>query len=945
MLMLKQSKKSFFLKALALLGMLLVTPIFLYTQLPNLELYQPFNPNHFIKQNPSSKSDVPIDKENLIKSYNKLPLTFEINKGQFDQQVKFFSPGKSYDLFLTGKEAVFALRAKSKKATNSIKMRFSNMNPSSAIQGIDELEAKSNYFIGNDPSKWRKDVSHYTKVEYQAVYPNIDLVYYGSPNQLEYDLLVHPGANPKDIKLNFEGVDTIKVEDSGDLLLKVGEIELRKHKPIVYQKALDGSQKIIDGNYLVSNQQEISFELGFYDTSSLLIIDPVFSYSTYLGGDSSDFINDVAIDNNGNVYIVGETLSMNFPTTPGSLQPTGETSAFITKLNPSGNALIYSTYIGGKNNNPDISSRIISIAVDKIGNAYITGIAPVGLPVTPGAFQKTPSGRGDAFITAISSTGNTLLYSTYLGGDEFDSARGVAVDLLGNTYVVGTTFSKNFPTLNAFQTNNAGGEGGTILQGDDAFIAKFNSLGNPIFSSYLGGSASEEGTAVSVDSDGSIYVIGSTASANFPTVNPLQSELWGGVNTFVAKINSSGSALIYSTYLGTLIDLGRDIVVDGMGNAYITVLASDGFPTTPGTFQPKSEMRNPVVAKISPTGDKLIYSTYVGSPNANLANTNIPNSIAVDSTGNAYVVGFTFANDFPTVDALQASLRGEVDGFVAKLNPTGSALIYSTYLGGNERDTISSIAVDSSGNAYVVGTTNSDNFPVLNAFQTMRQGSPAGLPFDGFVAKISDSTAIGDFALKVSPSRQVVSPGSSTSYTISAQGFAGFSQPINLTASVSPNDGNINLILSSNTLTTNSSVTLTANTSTVVPLGSFSVTIKGVFGNLIKTETVTLETQNTPDFSISFNPSTIMIARGKTTFATLNINRINGFSGNVAITPPNTSQIKVKITPPSQSTSGTNVNFNFKAKKATPIGNQQLTFSGRDDSGRVRTATLSLVVQ
>lgn len=988
--------------------------------------------------NPNNENNI----RDIAKAYNRLPLTFEANEGQVNKNVKFFSHGKNYDLFLTQKEAVFSLKSMDKTSKNVIKMKLSNMNSSTKIEAIDELQTKSNYLVGDNPSDWHTDIPHYAKVKYQEVYPNIDLIYYSNSEQLEYDLILYPGANPKDIKVQFDGVDKIKVEDNGDLLLKSGDNELRKYKPVIYQEDVNGTKKVINGSYVVNEQEEVSFYLDSYDQSKPLVIDPAFAYSTYLGGSLNDFGLDITVDKENNVYVTGLAGSTDFPITQGSLQPSSGGTAFVSKLNSSGNGVIYSTYIGGKNSGATSSS----IVVDDAENVYITGNAGDGFPTTVGAFQKSCGGFLDAFVAVINPKGNSLLYSTYLGGSNQDSGSSIAVDLANNIYVTGFTNSTNFPTLNAFQPNNLGGMNEFGLLGQDAFVTKINQSGNVVYSTYLGGNGADEGRGIAVNSSGEACVVGATTSKNFPTANPLQSAFIGNLNVFVTKLTSTGSSLIYSTYLGSNIVAGNDIALDTTGNAYITGIGA-GIPTTPGAFQSNQTSSGAYISKISPLGDKLIYSTYVAGRNG----TNGSTSIAVDTNGNAYITGFTVANDFPVVNALQKSLAGGSDAFVAKLNSMGSALIYSTYLGGTgDENTFQKggIAVDLSGNAYVTGSTTSTDFPVVNPFQALRKGSMDGFLSDVFVTKVSDSSSVGDFSLKIDPTETIVKPGASVNFTITAQGSNGFSQPIqlnsnvspsnnnifptlsstqitpnntailtiNLTptvpnsafnvsitgtagqivrtvsaklvvmssdvdfsivaepkiqdvsvgastsyvisaqrstgfdqpiildATVSPNDDNIKLNFSSNALIPNNSVTLTATTTSSVSPGTFSVSITGKFGDIIRTENVVLNVKNSPDFSLSFDPPSLMVERGKTVFSTININRINGFSGNVTVAPRGQG-LKVKITPSSQSTTGTKAQFTFKVKKNAPTDlTEFLTFFGRDDSGRVRNATFKLVI-
>jgi hypothetical protein len=393
-------------------------------------------------------------------------------------------------------------------------------------------------------------------------------------------------------------------------------------------------------------------------------------YSTYLGGSGGSIAYAIAVDAAGNASVTGQTYAADFPTTPGAFQTTchgcvGEplfSDAFVTRLNPTGSALVYSTFLGGGNN--DTGS---GIAVDKVGNVYVTGQTfSAEFPTTPGAFQTKCGSCGDisdAFVTKLNVTGSALVYSTFLGGSNYDFGNGIAVNAAGNAYVTGLTYSIDFPTTpSVFQTTCGGGCAGGWY---DAFVTQVNPAGSAlIYSTYLGGSSGDDGAAIAVDRSGNAYVTGFTKSTDFPTMTPLQSVLRGTNDAFVTKINSSGSALLYSTYLG--------------GSA-------DDFGT----------------------------------------------GIAVDTYGSAYVTGYTTSTNFPTVKPLQATNGGLSDAFVVKLNPLGSHFAYSTYLGGSGDDHGYGIA-QHAGNAYVIGMTASTNFPTKAPLQRANGGHP-----DAFVSKIS----------------------------------------------------------------------------------------------------------------------------------------------------------------------------------------------------------------
>jgi uncharacterized protein (TIGR03437 family) len=761
-----------------------------------------------------------------VESYGKLPLSFEANRGQTDPEVKFLTRGGGYNLFLTSTEAVLNLKKpgvrkgpqiggppdtggippispialssaksvdeKSEKGA-VLRMKLVGANPSPQVAGAEELPGKSNYFIGNDPAKWRTNVPTYAKVKYEDVYPGIDLVYYGNQRQLEYDFVVSPGADPRSIRLAFQSRDSngavpLRIDNHGDVVLGAEGSELRLHRPIIYQE-ISGSRQRIGGNFVIhglpseasaKEGRQIGFEVARYDASKPLIIDPVLSYSTYLGGNSAGY--GIAVDSFGNAYVTGVTTSTNFPTANAfqaaigggtcyySGGPSPCSDVFVTKLNATGSALVYSTYLGGSGND-----WVSGIAVDSFGNAYVTGQTFSTDFPTANAFQAACSGNpcGDAFVTKLNAAGSALAYSTYLGGSGNDQGTGIAVDSSGNAYVTGSTASTNFPTANAFQATNSSG-------GWNAFVTKFNTAGSALaYSTYLGGSSGQDfGSGIAVDSSGNAYVTGSTQSTNFPTTaNAFQAVNRGGVNgtVFVTKLSAAGSALTYSTYLGgSGGDFPNGIAVDSSGNAYVTgSTTSSNFPIA-NAFQAAlgSSGEDAFVTKLNAAGSALIYSTYLGGSGGAFGI-----SIAVDSSGNAYVTGNTASSNFPTTaDAFQTVFGGGVgigDAFVTKLNAAGSSLAYSTYLGGSDIDAGKGIAVDSSGNAYVTGFTSSTDFPTTaNTFQ----GTYGSGFNDAFVTKISPAA-----------------PGSPTilldSVALSFAATAGGASPASKTVSVSNSGG------------------------------------------------------------------------------------------------------------------------------------------------------------
>ena len=492
-----------------------------------------------------SRSDI----ARVAAGYGKLPLSFEANQGQTDKQVKFLSRGPGYALFLTPTEAVLSLKAGNGQHTkkNSVlpvsrgskgaaskaavlRIRLEHANGNAEVSGIDELAGKGNYFIGNDPAKWQRNIPTFGGVKYRQVYSGVDLVYYGNQRQLEYDFVLAPEADPRQIELSFAGAKRLRLDADGNLIVSIAGGEVIEHKPVIYQD-IDGMRRRVAGGYELRKDHTVGFELADYDDHRSLTIDPSLVYSTYLGGSSDDFGRGIAVDSSGNAYLTGNTASINFPVTAGAFQTAsgGIYDAFVSKLNSGGSALVYSTYLGGSNY--DLG---YGIAVDSAGNAYVTGNSHSSdFPTTAGAFQTALSGTaGDAFISKLNSSGSALVYSTYLGGSSSnDIGYGIAVDSAGNAYVTGYSISNDFPTTaGAFQSTFGGGF--------DGFVSKLNSGGSAlVYSTYLGGGSYDLGYGIAVDSSGNAYVTGYTASSDFPTTaGAFQTASGGGYDAFVAKL-------------------------------------------------------------------------------------------------------------------------------------------------------------------------------------------------------------------------------------------------------------------------------------------------------------------------------------------------------------------------------------------------------------------------
>ena len=669
----------------------------------------------------------------IARVYANVPLAFEANEGQFEPHVRFAARGRGYGLFLTDTEAVFAFGTSGSR----LRMRLVDTNPSATLVGVDRLPGKSNYLIGNNPDKWRRNVPTYAKVRSDEIYPGIDAVYYGKQKQLEYDFVVSPGADPDRIRMAFEGADRIQVDQEGALIVHTSAGEVRQEKPFIYQD-IDGVRQQVRGGYVLDAHNRIGFEVAAYDTSQPLVLDPVLDYSARVGGSDRDEAFGIAVDNSGAAYVTGFTLSADFPTTAGSLAPTfggGFGDVFIAKLDPTGSSLIYATYLGGTGSD----EGGLSISVDAAGAAYVAGVTgSADFPTTVGAFDSTINDGGfrDAFVAKLGADGASLLYSTFLGGNDSDGARGITIDNLGSAYVTGFSYSNNFPTTpGAFDTTFNGGSA-------DVFVAKLDAAGSALlYSTALGGAAGNDfGVAIAIDAAGAAYVTG-FANAGFPTTpNAFDTTFNSGTNgdAFVTKVDPTGSFLAYSTYLGGGRDEQAVDIAVLNGHAYVTgITFSADFPTIGAIDSGLDGPWDAFVTKLDLTGSALVYSTYVGGAGGDQGI-----GIAVDSTGAALIVGATSSDDFPTTaDAIDRRLTPPStrtndfsrDAFVAKIDSSGTTLAYSTYLGGGGDDVGWSIAVDATNSAYVCGYTESADFPL--------RGRPIG-PFDrsrdGFIVKIAE---------------------------------------------------------------------------------------------------------------------------------------------------------------------------------------------------------------
>jgi Chitobiase/beta-hexosaminidase C-terminal domain/Beta-propeller repeat/NHL repeat len=734
-------------------------------------------------------------------SYGNLPLLFEANQGQTDPSVQAVAHGQGYTLFLRQGEAVFSLRT-SGAAGSIVRMQLVGANPHAAVAEEVPQITRTNYFFGKDPNQWHTDIPNYSRIRNRSIYEGIDQVYYGNQRRLEHDFVVAPGADPGKIVLALNGAKTLSIDpDTGDLIVNAGSGELRLQKPIAYQQQVNGPRTEIPSSYKLLAGNKVAFTLGRYNRQQPLIIDPVLSYSTYLGGSGNngngDQGNGIAVDASGDAYIVGTAYSTDFPATTGAYQTqdkasSGNSTIFVSELNAAGTALLYSTYLGGSGGDFGYG-----IALDSNNNAYITGATySTDFPVTCGALQinnpSTTAGAATAFVASLNSDGTVLRYSTYLGGEgntsttsaQGDVAQAIAVNPGGNAYVTGYTFSPDFPvTDNAFQQSFAGSA--TL---SNAFVTELNLTGTGlVYSTYLGGSGAagggDYGNAIALDSSGDAFIAGSTGSANFPvTSGTFQPTLNGPSNAFVAKLSPDGSSQIYSTYLGgagvpysfyyggtpftseyteSTGDSAQALAIDSLGNAYIAgITSSNNFPLTAGALEGTGTELDayvgpipyagpytvgvtafpPVafVTKLNQDGSALDYSTFLEGQSTAVK------GLAVDGTGHAYIAGSAptliagiFGGFQSTPDALPLPASTGASAFLVKLDPAATVLNYATLLGGSSNDGANALALDSAGNVYLTGFATSTDFPTTAGALQTRFGQSPTAPIPTTVSLVS----------------------------------------------------------------------------------------------------------------------------------------------------------------------------------------------------------------
>jgi hypothetical protein len=721
----------------------------------------PFSYKTFVYSDPPAWYDAAI--ENLTPAsgsgpgQSPLALGFEPNRGQADSSVQFITHHDGVALGLGADGSDLTLPGGPGQASpSSVSMRLVGARAGVQGRALQPEAARVNYLVGSDPAGWLTQLPTFGQVVYSGVYPGIDLLYRGNQDQVEYDFAVAPGANPNLIRMTFGGADSVSLDAGGNLVLQTAAGVVVQHAPVLYQKSGE-VVRAVSGGFVIGADGQVGFQVGTYDRNLPLVIDPVLGYSTYFGG-ASVTVYSVAVDSAGNSYIAGEVEALLPNSLPlmDPLQATiaGGNNAFIAKFDPSGQ-LLYSTFLGG-----DRRDTAFGIAVDALGNAYVSGETSsdnfptahplqrtLANPVTP---DLTTIGPSDAFLAKLSTDGSSLVYSTYLGGQSNEVGTAVAVDSAGNAYVTGFTASTDFPTANPLQPHLSL----DLFQRptNDVFVTKVNPTGSAlVYSTYLGGDGNDTGSAIAVDSVGDAYVTGHAQQGLnrfFPTTPDAVNHSSG--SAFYSKLSPDGSVLQYSTFIGgpssnenaSTFSPRQEggIALDSAGNIYVAGGTTGfDFPTTANAFQPTpGALRGAgFLVKYTPAG-QVVYSTYLrGAGQAPPVGTEVY-GLAVDRSGDAFVVGFTNVTDFPTKDPIETAHSSQLgEGFLTEFDPTGSSLIFSTYLGGNRDDYALGVAVDSQVRAFVVGQTGSTDFPTTpGALQDQHLGGNSFGRFDGFLARI-----------------------------------------------------------------------------------------------------------------------------------------------------------------------------------------------------------------
>ncbi len=698
----------------------------------------------------------------LRQTVARMPLYFEPNRGQVAGETQWITRAAGANVYITGSEVVFALLPKTPREapskplfTHNVHMKLVGASRDAKAEGLEPLGSYSSYFAGKTEKEWFTGIPHYGRVRYKDVYPGIDLVYYGTAQNVEYDFEVSAGADASEIELAFDGVDSVRADDDGNLVINAAGHELRQRRPRVLQGVRE-----LPSSYEVDGRRVRLRFAGVSDDEPLLI-DPVLEFSTYIGGPGLDTAQAVAIDSNGFIYVAGETQSPASPTLDPFQQPaTVFLTPLVLKFTPNADRVVYFSVIGSNG-----WDSAYSIAVDSSGSAVIFGSTRnPNFPVKNAIQTEFKAAYDNTFVTRLSPDGKSLAYSTYYGGTYWDSPKRVILDGQGDAIIAGITQSRDIPTRNALQPTSHGDF--------DCFLAELTPAGTLVFSTYFGGSGMDTCWGLAIDKEGSIYISGDSNSPDFPLQNAIQTDQTpktGFPTAYVAKLSADGSALLFSSFIGGPVSaLATSISIDTALNIYVAGVIHDGAHfLTKNAFQNTGGYFSGFLMKLDRSRN-VVFSTYLGG--TGLCDVY---DLAVDQNGSAYVYGRTESGDFPTKDSLQAFQSGPDDGFLTKFTPSGGALVYSTFLGGTRSDWPTYFTLDSSGSAYVAGFTTSTDFPVKNGFQSSYGGGT-----DGFLAKISDTAVVSPPPLTASPGTvlfQFVQGGPLPSaQTISVNGNGGF---------------------------------------------------------------------------------------------------------------------------------------------------------------------------
>lgn len=720
-----------------------------------------------------------------------LPFLFEANQGQAAPEVKFLARGRGYGLFLTPAEAILSVRSNGNDR-RIIRMKLASANPAPAVTGVNPLPGKTNYLIGNNPAKWHQNIPQFAKVRYKSVYPGIDLVYYGKQGKLEYDFEVAPAADPSQVAFRFEGADDLATDSQGDLLLTSGKNGLRFQAPRIYQR-VGAESRNVEGRFVVRNQKLVSFEVGEYDRTRALIIDPVLVYSAFLGGNGGENSPRIAVDSSSNMYVAVSSTSTD-PISAGppyQANPKGAGDVLISKIDSGGN-LAFQTYLGGTG-----ADTVAGIAIDSGFNIAVAGTTTSSDFPTLNGLQATPASAGThAFVASLNPLGQTLLYSTYISGNGTDTAKGIAVDVKNKAYVVGTSSSTNLPTTSgSFQA--------TSLATNKFFVAKVDPAASgadsvPYLTYFGGGNPSNgavSGGAIAVDANSNVYITGGTnfrstgtnTATDFPILNGFANCLnrvgcdvsSTNIDVFVAKLNPAaavGDQLIYSTYLGgTGSEVGNGIALDSSTNAYVTgnTDSTDVIAAGTGPFQKdnagggdaflaKLSSFTPSTTSTTTTTVTELYFTYLGGTGNDMGF-----AVAVDPAQGARVAGSTTSAGLTPLNPSN-TFGGGTDGFVARVDTTATSATaaghYYSYIGGSGADEATSISVDARGAAYVAGDTASANFPVVGSTGALTGGT------DAFVSKFGPNVNLAMTTNAASPNPAGVGNQVTFTYKITNNG-------------------------------------------------------------------------------------------------------------------------------------------------------------------------------